>query len=181
MSPLELYQNSLGGLRQQAEISLKGYQDRTAELDRRADAYGQNQLIDANNYWKQQAANTQQSAFGNGMANATITQGLLSGVSDQRARNIRQINNDINDKKLGIYQQASGDSLGAYDRYAQLGQQMQLSYAQLAQQQQQQAAQLALGYAQIPSRGMGNYAGLPYGVVGPQQGVAAGMTRSMWG
>lgn len=102
------------------------YQQRVTDLTAQTDVLGRNQLQQAGDYWQKQAGQTNQDMYGRGLANSTIRGSAMQGVARQRAQDFNQINNNINQQKLAVQQQASGDYLSAYERSLQaLAQQKQ--------------------------------------------------------
>ncbi len=146
---LNSYQSMYGAaLNQSQDIynqTLAGYRQRASDLAGQVDVLGQTQLRQAGDYYKQQAEGTKQSAISRGLSNSTVQDSLLGGVNAQRDQALGDINNSIRSQKLGIMQQATGDTLGYQGAYgqqqAQMGMQYANGYANLYQQQQQNALQ----------------------------------------
>lgn len=123
---------------------LSKYQDRISQSQQMASTLGQNQLEQAGNYWQQQAANSNQSSYGRGLANSTIQGSMLQGVNQARGYDMNQINNSINAQKAALYQQTSGDFLNAYSGAAGAMTQQRQFGQQLGQQGSQFDRSLAM-------------------------------------
>lgn len=145
---------------------LQGFQEREKNLGTNLEALGSNQRQQAQDYYKQYAAATDQSAISRGLGNSTVRNSLQQGVNRQRDSALAEINNNIAQQRLNYGQQWSGDILnfmaqqyGQQQGLALNREQLALQREQLRAQQQAQQGQLALGYAQLNNRSVGGGGG----------------------
>ena len=97
--------------------TVQGYRTREADIMTQERAMTNAQLEEANRYWEGVSADTEQSAYGRGLGNASIMSSLNQGVDEERAYDIRHITSDRDASRLGLAAQLSGDRLAYQGSY----------------------------------------------------------------